>query len=310
MKEIDDEILAIGETVVDELVILPDYPQIGEKIESSQEIFSIGGTVCLISLFLAKMGLKVNFFTSLGKDIYGWQIKRFLEKNQIKLNISWQIKTIKNLILVARGKRTIIKKKTNKKIIDFISWDFIKKSKVVVIDRHNLHLLNNILSNKNKETLILFDPSTIASLFYVNALKYLDFVIIPKEFLDNFYLKKEFLFKEKINDFFNIVKKPLIITANDEGVFWIEEKSKIFHLPAAFSQVIDPTGAGDIFRAGFIYFFIKTKNLVDSIIFANIVAGHQCLRIGSSNAVPSKSEIFDFIKKNPIKSFYKKINLI
>ncbi|MCX7955496.1 MAG: carbohydrate kinase family protein [Patescibacteria group bacterium] len=304
------KILSIGETVIDQLIILSKFPKPGEKIDNLKEMFSFGGTVCLISLFLSKMGLNVDFYTNLGNDHEGWQAKRFLEKNKLKTKIFWQSKTQKNLVLLTENKRTIIKKNIEKKLIDYVSEKSIEESEAIIIDRHNLHLLTTILSKKNKNSILIFDPSANFSLFYLNALKLTDFIIIPIEFLDNFYKKELGNYKKKILDFFNVVKKPVIVTANNLGIFFTEEKNKIFHFPAIFEKIIDPTGAGDLFRGGFIFYFLKTKKFLDSVIFANIVAGFQCQRIGSSNAIVSKKELAFFLKEKPIKSFYKKITIL
>ncbi len=111
---------------------------------------------------------------------------------------------------------------------------------------------------------------------------------------------KSRLISDAIKIFSN--KSMVVITANGDGVYFLD-KENFYHLPAVKIDVIDVTGAGDIFRAAFLDYFFKTKNFQESIIFANIVAGLQCLRFGSGSAVPSKKQILDFLAKNPIKSY-------
>lgn len=54
------------------------------------------------------------------------------------------------------------------------------------------------------------------------------------------------------------------------------------HLPATVSEVVDVTGAGDIFMAGFVYAHVCQKlSGLDSLEFANTLAGESCRHRGT-----------------------------
>ena len=60
----------------------------------------------------------------------------------------------------------------------------------------------------------------------------------------------------------------------------------------------DTTGAGDAFHGGFLYGFLKDEDLETSLQFANAVAAMKCSSLGARTALPTASELKNFLK-NP-----------
>ncbi|GAB4218747.1 MAG: ribokinase [Candidatus Microgenomates bacterium] len=297
------KILAIGEIVFDQFIFLNNFPNNGEKITAQNEINTLGGTVALMSLLFKKLNNQVILYGNLGIDNEGIYLSEFVRRVKIDFYPIIQPKTLKNIILIdsQTKKRTIIKRKFERRLIDIgqIDLNHLKNADIIVVDRHHLHLFSFINENKKKEALFLFDPSTQNNVKIVNFLKMLTINIIPIEFLE---LKKndQILIKEKVKKLFG--ELTTIVTANGDGVYLFDKKNS-YQLPAIDINPVDVTGAGDVFRAAFLNNYYKNKNLVESTIFANIVAGLQCSRIGSGSAIPSKKEINNFLLKNPIKSY-------
>jgi len=71
-------------------------------------------------------------------------------------------------------------------------------------------------------------------------------------------------------------KYELVTTLGDQGARWKE-----FHFPAVPTEVFDVCGAGDTFFAAFICEYLKTKDFLASIIFANKCAALTVKRIGT-----------------------------
>jgi sugar/nucleoside kinase (ribokinase family) len=65
-----------------------------------------------------------------------------------------------------------------------------------------------------------------------------------------------------------------------------------FHVAPAFKvKVVDGTGAGDVFRAGFIYGLLKKKSVPDLLRFANAAAALSCTTLGAMPSVPTLAEV-------------------
>ena len=65
-------------------------------------------------------------------------------------------------------------------------------------------------------------------------------------------------------------------------------------IPTSKVNVLDSTGAGDIFHGAFTYFMANDYSLYDSIKYASITAAISVTRIGSRNSIPELSEVMDF----------------
>jgi sugar/nucleoside kinase (ribokinase family) len=73
--------------------------------------------------------------------------------------------------------------------------------------------------------------------------------------------------------------------------------NRFIHQPAFDIDPVDTTGAGDIFRAGFIYALLRGDAPESILRFACAAAAVSCTRRGAINSVPSLAEV-DALAKN------------
>ncbi len=90
----------------------------------------------------------------------------------------------------------------------------------------------------------------------------------------------------------------VITTLGEYGVRYEGFNEKI-SLPAhKVKKVIDPTGAGDAFRGGFIAGIKSGLNLKDSLLLGNVMASFAIEKYGTANHKPLKTEISRRLKKS------------
>lgn len=93
---------------------------------------------------------------------------------------------------------------------------------------------------------------------------------------------------EKMIKNFNIA---IIITLGDKGVTY-QDKKNYYNVPAyKVKKVIDPTGAGDAWRGGFLAGILNGKKIIDSLKLGNVMASFAIEKYGTVNHKPSKQEI-------------------
>jgi sugar/nucleoside kinase (ribokinase family) len=63
------------------------------------------------------------------------------------------------------------------------------------------------------------------------------------------------------------------------------------HVPGFAIHAIDTTGAGDVFRAAFIWALLNGLETRDMLKFANAAAAAACLREGAMASVPALDEV-------------------
>jgi sugar/nucleoside kinase (ribokinase family) len=86
----------------------------------------------------------------------------------------------------------------------------------------------------------------------------------------------------------------LCVTLGAEGALALDGDEAV-HSPGFKVTAVDTTGAGDVFRAGFIYGTLQGWDTRRTLRFANAAAGLSCTRPGAIGGVPSLEEIERFL---------------
>ena len=73
-------------------------------------------------------------------------------------------------------------------------------------------------------------------------------------------------------------------------------QGKTIHQPAFPVEVVDTTGAGDSFVAGFLHAWLRRESLEDCLRFASACGALSTRGIGGTTAQPSCSEAESFIR--------------
>jgi ribokinase len=84
--------------------------------------------------------------------------------------------------------------------------------------------------------------------------------------------------------------KIVAVKLGNEGCY-VTNREESYHLKKYEVNVIDSTGAGDAFCAGFIYGLLKNKNLKECGILGNFVASRTITRIGARNGLPREKDL-------------------
>ncbi len=91
----------------------------------------------------------------------------------------------------------------------------------------------------------------------------------------------------------------LCVTVGAEGAIALDG-DRLIHSPGFKVQAVDTTGAGDVFRAGFIYGTLQGWPTEQVLRFANAAAGLSCTRAGAIGGVPSLEEIEALLAAAPV----------
>lgn len=82
----------------------------------------------------------------------------------------------------------------------------------------------------------------------------------------------------------------IVVTLGSNGCAALDG-DRFYAEAACAVPVVDSTGAGDVFRAGFIYGVLQAWPVPQLLRFANAAAAISCTRLGALASVPSMSEV-------------------
>src|SRR5690242_9832062 len=87
----------------------------------------------------------------------------------------------------------------------------------------------------------------------------------------------------------------VVVTCGGDGVLAHDARTgETVHVPAVPVPALDPTGAGDVFTAGFILGSLRGWPLVQSLAFANLIAALSVQHFGASLSAPGWGDIADW----------------
>jgi ribokinase len=81
-----------------------------------------------------------------------------------------------------------------------------------------------------------------------------------------------------------------VVTCGERGS-WLAAREEFFHTPAFQVDVVDTTGAGDVFHGAFLHGVLEGWSLRETARFAAAVAALKCRKLGGRAGIPSPGEV-------------------
>ncbi len=277
--------------------------RVGGCIESQNLKIYAGGASANVAFWLGKFELPVSFIGIIGDDTSGSFLRSELESANVKcfLKISKKFPTAVILTIVeSDGERSFI---INGKSQDDLEWvdlplDDISDSCLFYTSAYTLEknpiksvIIRLIQELKNVEKTPLKVIFNLAAYTTVEKCKmdieseilpYTDILIGNREEFNLLTGSNQLVpldIGKKIKKQFPNIE-IVLITDGSNGCFFIGKDQK-GHISAPSVSVIDTTGAGDGFSAGFIAGYISDKNLVQSVKQGVILGSTICQGYGA-----------------------------
>jgi sugar/nucleoside kinase (ribokinase family) len=91
----------------------------------------------------------------------------------------------------------------------------------------------------------------------------------------------------------------VVVTCGGDGALALDSATgEIVHAPAVPVEALDPTGAGDVFTAGFILGTLRDWPLPQRLAFANLIAALSVRHFGGSLSAPGWGDIADWWRES------------
>lgn len=260
--------------------------------------YVLGGTASYASMLAKRLGVDSHILTSYGDDFLFE--KEFVDSNIPLNNCKADETTIfKNEYVGGQRTQTILARANTIGVEDLREYN--EQFDIAHICPIADEVETNILHKLSNDTITLVTPQgwlrqwdNDGKVSYKeidwSLLSGVDFVIISDEDVPD------------LDDQLSLIKasvKNLIVTKGESGSIMYADKVEAT-FPAYPSVIVDPTGAGDTFATGFIMRYAQTKEIVDSMIYANCLASICIEHQGTTffEHLHNVEERMDFYKKN------------
>ncbi len=271
--------------LVDYIHLIDEFPVRGGHAVVKQTYKMPGGAGANVAHNLANLGVDSVIFTALGKDD---DAEFFIANTKARVVASRTDEyTGKVDVFVDRdGERTffVYPNAAGKPYIDVEPADYLYLDPFPSGDSFELQLK----AAKNCPGFVILNPgfpyTSIGFEKLSPMLRYVDMIIMSEH---------EF---ERLNvDLSDVLKfVDYVIITKGEGGSSCYTKDSEFHAKAVKTKVVDTTGAGDAFAAGFIYCFMKDLPLKVCLEVGNFCGAYNVSRVGARN-FPNAHQIEKFL---------------
>ncbi len=250
---------------------------IGGKYFADSFVEKVGGGGANVSIGIARAGLKVALVSDISSPPFDQIILEKLRREKVDVSFCRKGKdefNISCILLAPDGEKTVISYETpNKRFVEkerletilSVSNNFYFANLQEVPLEERIKILQEIKSRGGRvfSNLGVKDCRVRKDLLF-RFLKHVDIIIQNTwEFADMVGRKREEIdFKKYLPEIFGeFAGKILVITDGERGSYAYFE-GKVFYQPALkVDKVVDTTGAGDAYTAGFIASFLKEKDI-------------------------------------------------
>ena len=237
-----------------------------------------GGSVANSIVGLSQLGDKVGFIGKISNDDFGGKYEEGLKKENVEYFYSKkkeELPTGTCLILITPdSERTMCTfLGTAGKINENdVSSDAIKKSEIVFLEGYlwdegePKKAFDKAINNANKVAMSLSDQFCVdrhKPHFLELVKNKLDIIFANEQEITSLIEAKNF---EEVINFSKQISKLVVITRGEKGAVAIQGEEVIENGVTNNLKIIDLTGAGDLFAAGFLHGIINKMSIKESLI--------------------------------------------
>jgi ribokinase len=303
------DVICIGAALVDMVAKVERHPLEDDEVFVSDLALLSGGAAANTAHACAIIGLSSAFLGKLGKnDVFGNKIIEDFKNANVNTDL---LKFSENfgtgsayVALNKRGDRRIY---AHSGAANYLSKEDILEKELTATKVIFLSSLKNLesfiaaanIGRKNNIPVIL-NPGMLVIEQGLDQIRYLlekvDVLILSKrEYFKLLNIEKDFnqgTIIEKAKVLLELPIKVLVVTLGEEGAFLLTEKESQIISSVKVDNVIDTTGAGDAFSAGFIYGFVKNlsydfENMKQNVELGNFIAGKCIQQLGARYGIPN-----------------------
>lgn len=89
----------------------------------------------------------------------------------------------------------------------------------------------------------------------------------------------------------------IVVQTDGENGSFTTTRDDHFHTPAFPVDVVDTTGAGDVFHGAYIVGLLKGWDLRTTATFSSAVSALKCTKLGGRNGIPTFDEVLNFLRE-------------
>ena len=301
LTKMQPEVIGLGVSAVDYLALFPHFPEQDEKTRIPKFSKQGGGPAATALVTLARFGITTGYVGKVGGDDFGEFILQGLKEERVdtsRVIIDKKAPSLFAFVIVEkeRGTRTILWREGNRSPLKIseLDQDYILGGKILHLDGNEAEAaIWTAKKARGKGITVVLDADII--LPGIEELIKLADVVIPSRSVATKVTHKNDP-EEAAKEIFSWGPKIVAITLGGKGCF-CKSKDEAFFQPSLKIEVVDTTGAGDVFHGAFIYGLLQGWDIRKIARFSNGVAALNCTKLGGRAGIPTLSQALNLLRK-------------
>ncbi|GBD95921.1 5-dehydro-2-deoxygluconokinase [bacterium BMS3Abin06] len=292
------KVAGLGQCSLDNLFIVDSFPVPDTKKEVIEWTIAGGGPAATALAALSRLGMDCSFYGITGDDEAGRKITDSLRLENI--DISGLLKRHLSDSQVAfiaiekkSGKRTIFWKRPSAEPLklDELPDDFLDGTDFLLVDGLMAEASIYAAEKARAENIpVMLDAGRVRK-GMIELAHLCDYVVGSEEFARELMNNGNSFEPEKtIMRMKSFGAKAVTITLGDKGSI-TASGNEVFQTPAFKVDVVDTTGAGDVFHGGYIYGLLQKWDIKNVVRFASAFAALKCKKLGGRAGIPTLEEV-------------------
>jgi sulfofructose kinase len=296
------DVVGVGLNATDTILQLSEFPECGSKVEYDSELVMPGGQVATTVVACQSWGLSTRYVGKLGDD----DAARLHAREFTRMGVEGQLihvpgaTSARSLILVdRRGERTVLCRRDERVTLrpEELKREWIVNARALHVDGHDTAAATLAAGWARAVGVpVVADLDDIYP--GVDALvEKVDYLVVSRDFPGRLTGESNLKTALRVIQ----TRYGCVLTAatlGPDGVLaW--DGDRFHYAPAYRVPVVDTTGAGDIFHAGFIYGLSQGWALERQLDFSCAAAALNCMHEGARGGIRSVEAIETLMASSP-----------
>ena len=292
------EVVVFGDVTIDIVARVESYPPPGGDVQPLETRINVGGTSLNTAVMLTRLGVSAALIARIGPDFLGDHVLTEMERQGLGTQWIQRDPVIPTgLVYIAvtpDGQRTMLGGAgANRNLtISETDLEMLRGARWLHVTSYNV-----LAPDSLDATLRAFHVARASSLTSSFDIGLAPIRLAP-DALRQAAAQADILLPSEDSASESSSDQLLISKRGSAGCDW-NVRGESFHVPAFAITVVDTTGAGDAFDAGFIAGRLRGLDLRTSALLGNACGAVACTVQGAGEALPAMQVVLDLLRAHP-----------
>lgn len=292
--------VAIGQNSLDRVSVVDRMPTFGGKVAALDYHELPGGQIATAALACARLGLRTAYVGSVGDDQAGEQVLVPLRKAGIDCSGVQRVPGARTQLAVI-----VVDRETGERIVlwyrdprlsmppQSLDLDRIRSARCLLLDAGDPSTAATAArAAREAGSAVVLDADTLAP-GLAELLGQVDFPIVSRSFAEAFGESRTV--RGGLDAIAARGARLAVVTLGASGAV-ARAGERVIESPAFRVEVVDTTGAGDVFHAAFAWALLAGEDAEGVLRTAGAAAALACRALGAQGGLPTPDEIERFLR--------------